>query len=145
MDGWFIYHPHVRKSCVITQLRLFRIDDEEHISLTDLARYANPEEPKTPIYAWMRNKDVLAYLGLWEQLNNIEFKGHEFETFENEAGKNSFYMSPQKWIKETNAIAIFIMKISKVSNSTRLNLTSYIELYTINNIGTYIEGDDYGK
>lgn len=54
----------------------------------------------------MRNKDVIAYLGLWEQLNNENFKGHEFETFENQAGKNSFYMSPQKWIKETNAVSI---------------------------------------
>src|SRR5574344_77088 len=61
----------------------------------------------------MRNKDVLAYLGLWEQLNNENFKGHEFETFENEAGKNSFYMSPQKWIKETNAVGI----ISKSGNN----------------------------
>lgn len=47
----------------------------------------------------MRNKDVIAYLGLWEKLNNENFKGHEFTTFENLAGKNSFYMSPQKWIK----------------------------------------------
>ena len=50
----------------------------------------------------MRNKDVIAYLGLWEKLNTENFKGHEFATFENLAGKNSFYMSPQKWIKETN-------------------------------------------
>lgn len=61
----------------------------------------------------MRNSDVIAYLGLWEQLNNKSFKGHEFETFEREAGKNSFYMSPQKWIKETNAIGI----ISKSGNN----------------------------
>ena len=46
----------------------------------------------------MRNKDVIAYLELWEKLNNENFKGHEFTTFENEAGKHSFYMSPQKWI-----------------------------------------------
>ena len=49
----------------------------------------------------MRNKNVLAYLGLWEKLNNSNFKGHEFDTFESEAGKNSFYIYPQKWIKET--------------------------------------------
>ena len=61
----------------------------------------------------MRNKDVIAYLGLWEQLNNENFKGHEFETFENQAGKNSFYMSHQKWIKETNAVGI----ISKSGNN----------------------------
>lgn len=95
------------------KINVLRIDSKEYVSLTDLARYANPEEPKIPIYAWMRNKDVLAYLGLWEQLNNENFKGHEFETFENEAGKNSFYMSPQKWIKETNAVGI----ISKSGNN----------------------------
>ena len=95
------------------KISVLRIDNKEFISLTDLARYANPEEPKVPIYAWMRNKDVLAYLGLWEQLNNENFKGHEFETFENEAGKNSFYMSPQKWIKETNDVGI----ISKSGNN----------------------------
>lgn len=95
------------------RINVLRIDNKEFISLTDLARYANPDEPKIPIYAWMRNKDVLAYLGLWEQLNNENFKGHEFETFENEAGKNSFYMSPQKWIKETNAVGI----ISKSGNN----------------------------
>ena len=95
------------------KISVLRIDNKEFISLTDLARHTSPEEPKIPIYAWMRNKDVLAYLGLWEQLNNEDFKGHEFETFENEAGKNSFYMSPQKWIKETNAIGI----ISKSGNN----------------------------
>ena len=62
------------------RINVLRIDNKEFISLTDLARYANP---KIPIYAWMRNKDVIAYLGLWEQLNNENFKGHEFETFEN--------------------------------------------------------------
>lgn len=95
------------------KINVLRIDNKDYISLTDLARYANPEEPKIPIYAWMRNTDVISYLGLWEQLNNENFKGHEFETFESEAGKNSFYMSPQKWIKETNAVGI----ISKSGNN----------------------------
>ena len=89
------------------------INGKEYISLTDLARYANFKEPKIPVQTWMRNKDVILYLGLWENLNNENFKGHEFETFKNEAGKNSFYMSPQKWIKETNAIGI----ISKSGNN----------------------------
>ena len=57
------------------------IDGKEYISLTDLARYANPEEPKIPIQNWMRNKDVVLYLGLWEILNNVGFKGVEFDTF----------------------------------------------------------------
>ena len=95
------------------KVRVIRINNKEYISLTDLARYANPEEPKIPVQTWMRNKDVISYLGLWEKLNNENFKGHKFETFENEAGKHSFYMSPQRWIKETNAIGI----ISKSGNN----------------------------
>lgn len=95
------------------RIKVIRIGSKEYISLTDLARYANPEEPKIPIQTWMRNKDVIAYLGLWENLNNENFKGHEFTTFENSAGRNNFYMSPQKWVKETNAIGI----ISKSGNN----------------------------
>ena len=106
---------NIKAEIVVKEQRIsvLRIDNKEFISLTDLARYANPEEPKIPVQAWMRNKDVISYLGLWEKLNNENFKGHEFETFENEAGKHSFYMSPQKWIKETNAIGI----ISKSGNN----------------------------
>lgn len=61
----------------------------------------------------MRNKDVISYLGLWESINNENFKGVEFDTFKNEAGSNKFKMSPQKWIKETNAVGI----ISKSGNN----------------------------
>ena len=95
------------------KIKVLRINGVEYISLTDLARHVNSEEPKIPIQTWMRNKDVISYLGLWEKLNNKDFKGHEFTTFENSAGRNSFYMSPQKWIKETNAIGI----ISKSGNN----------------------------
>lgn len=95
------------------KVKVLNVNNKEYISLTDLARYANSAEPKIPIQTWMRNKDVIAYLGLWEKINNENFKGHEFTTFENEAGKHSFYMSPQKWIKETNAIGI----ISKSGNN----------------------------
>lgn len=89
------------------------IHQTEYISLTDIARYANPKEPKVPIQTWMRNKDVISYLGLWEKLNNPNFKGIEFTTFENQAGKNSFYLSPQKWIEATDAIGI----VSKSGNN----------------------------
>lgn len=82
------------------------INNKEYISLTDLARYADNEEPKYPIQNWMRNKDVISYLGLWEEINNENFKGVEFDTFKNEAGSNKFRISPQKWIKETNAIGM---------------------------------------
>ena len=92
---------------------VMRVGDVDYISLTDLARYADPNEPKIPVYSWMRNSDVISYLGLWEKFNNKNFKGHEFETFENESGKNSFYISPQKWIRTTDAIGI----ISKSGNN----------------------------
>ena len=99
------------------KIGVMRIGNEEYISLTDLARYANPEEPKVPIQTWMKNKDVISFLGLWEKLNNENFKGIEFATFENGAGKNSFYMSPQRWIKETNAKGI-ISKSGKYGEGT---------------------------
>lgn len=88
------------------KIGVLRIDNKEYISLTDLARYADNEEPRLPIRDWMRNKEVISYLGLWESMNNKNFKGGEFATFKNEAGSNKFKMSPQKWIKETNAIGI---------------------------------------
>ena len=94
-------------------VKVLRINNSDFISLTDLARYANPEDPKIPVQTWMRNKNVISFLGLWEKLHNPNFKGLEFTTFESEAGKNSFYMSPQRWIKETNAIGI----ISKSGNT----------------------------
>lgn len=88
------------------KIKVITIDNKEFISLTDLARYADNEEPRLPIRDWMRNKDVIAYLGLWESIHNDNFKGGEFATFKNEAGSNTFKMSPQKWIRETNAIGI---------------------------------------
>ena len=94
-------------------INVIRIDDKEFISLTDLARYADEDDPRYPIQNWMRNKDVISYLGLWESINNENFKGVEFDTFKNEAGSNKFKISPQKWIRETNAIGI----ISKSGNN----------------------------
>lgn len=95
------------------EIKFKSIDKEKYISLTDLARYVNPKEPKIPIQTWMRNKDVLGYLGLWESIHNPSFKGIEFTTFEAAAGKNSFYLSPQRWIETTDAIGI----ISKSGNN----------------------------
>ena len=97
------------KTAIIVKYRkigVLRIGNKEYISLTDLARYADSEEPRLPIRDWMRSKEVISYLGLWESINNENFKGGEFDTFKNEAGSNKFKMSPQKWIKETNAIGI---------------------------------------
>jgi len=77
----------------------------EFISLTDIARYKS-DEPFIVINNWMRGKDTIEFLGLWEQLHNPDFKPIEFDRFRKEAGYNAFTLSPQKWIENTNAIGI---------------------------------------
>lgn len=81
------------------------IGKEDYISLTDIARYRS-DEPKDVVKNWLRSKSTIEFLGLWEKMNNPNFKGVEFDSFKNEAGSNVFTMSPQKWIKATNAIGI---------------------------------------
>lgn len=79
--------------------------ENEFISLTDIARYKS-DDPTAVIQNWMRNRDVIEFLGLWEKLHNPEFKPLEFEGFREQAGANAFTMSPRKWIEATNAIGI---------------------------------------
>lgn len=79
--------------------------ENEFISLTDIARYKS-DDPTAVIQNWMRNRDVIEFLGLWEKLHNPEFKPLEFEGFREQAGANAFTMSPRKWIETTNAIGI---------------------------------------
>lgn len=81
------------------------VGKEDYISLTDIARYRS-DEPKDVVKNWLRSKSTIEFLGLWEQINNPDFKGVEFDSFKNEAGANSFTMSPQKWINATNAIGV---------------------------------------
>ncbi len=78
----------------------------EYISLTDIAKYRNAEEPFSIINNWMRNRSTIEFIGLWEKLNNPDFKPLEFERFRHEAGSNYFVLSPQRWIESTNAIGI---------------------------------------
>ena len=80
-------------------------DANDFISLTDIAKYKS-DDPTATIQNWMRNKDVIEFLGLWEQLNNPDFNPLEFEVFRNAAGSNAFTLSPQKWIRATHAIGI---------------------------------------
>ena len=77
----------------------------DYISLTDIARYKS-DEPSDVIKNWMRRKDTIEFLGLWESLNNINFNSVEFDRIKSEAGYNSFTLSPKKWISLTNAIGI---------------------------------------
>ena len=78
----------------------------DYISLTDIARYKNVHEPKDVVKNWLRVRDTIEFLGLWETIHNPDFKGVEFDSFRKEAGTNAFTLSPQRWIEKTNAIGI---------------------------------------
>ena len=80
--------------------------DDDFISLTDIARAKNPKEPKDVVKNWMRLRSTLEFLGIWETLNNTSFNRVEFDPLLAESGKNSFTMSPTRWINEFNAIGI---------------------------------------
>ena len=87
-------------------IRIFTTDFEnEYLSLTDIAKYKS-NDPNDVIKNWMRGRETLEFLGLWEKLHNSDFKPIEFEGFKNKAGANAFTMSPKKWIESTNAIGI---------------------------------------
>ncbi len=79
---------------------------EDFICITDIAKFKNPDAPRDIIKNWMRSKNTIELLGIWEKLNNQDFKQVEFDLFRNEAGYNHFVLSPQKWISTTNAIGL---------------------------------------
>ncbi len=76
-------------------------DNSDFISLTDMAKKFGDD---VLIYSWMRNRNTLEFIGIWEKIHNPGFKGLEFETFKNQAGLNSFSLTPRKWIEATGAI-----------------------------------------
>lgn len=89
-----------------TEITFINKEIGEYISLTDIAKYRNPVEPFSIINNWMRSRSTIEFLGLWEKLNNSDFKPIEFERFKSEAGSNYFVLSPQRWIESTNATGI---------------------------------------
>ena len=88
------------------QIYTFQQNEGDYISLTDMARYKNPLEPKDVVKNWMRNYSTIEFLGIWERINNPNFKGVEFDSFKKVAGANSFTLSPQLWIEKTGAIGV---------------------------------------
>jgi hypothetical protein len=89
-----------------TEIVLFTKETEDYISLTDIAKYRDSENPSQIISLWLRTYSTIEYIGLWELLHNPDFKPHIYEGFKIESAKPSFWMSAQKWINETNAIGI---------------------------------------
>ena len=88
------------------EINVTGIGDDDYISLTYIARAKNPKEPKDVVKNWMRLRSSLEFLGIWETLNNPNFNRVEFDPLLAESGKNSFTMSPTRWINEFNAIGI---------------------------------------
>ncbi len=80
--------------------------ENEFISLTDIAKYRNADEPRFVIQNWMRNRNTIEFLGVWEHLHNPDFNRVQFEAVKSEAGLNRFVMTPSKWIEQMNAIGI---------------------------------------
>lgn len=87
------------------EIRITSSKEADYISLTDIAKYRS-DDPNAVIQNWLRNRNTIEYLGLWEKINNPDFKPLEFEGFRKEAGLNGFTLSPKKWIASTNAIGI---------------------------------------
>lgn len=99
-------------------VRVMRVGDIDYISLTDLAKYQNADDPSGVIRNWMSNKNSFDYYGLWEEINNESFNSVEFHRIKiNEAGYNRFTMTPNRWKKNFNAIGI-IPSSGKYSNGT---------------------------
>ena len=100
------------------KIGILRVGNANYISLTDLAKYQNSSDPSFTIKNWLRRINTIDYIGLWEELHNLDFNLVEFDQIKTEYGKNSFAMSPTQWIKRTNAIGI-------VSKGGRYSIGTY--------------------
>ena len=119
-------------------IKTIAVNDIDYICITDIARQKNEADPNGVIANWMRNRNTVEFLGIWETLNNPNFNPLEFEGFRKEAGLNAFTLSPSRWIAATNAIGILsqsgryggtyavsdiafeLWKVAKYSNGTVL-------------------------
>ena len=84
----------------------WNMERDDYISLTDIAKVKDSDNPRYIIQNWMRNRNTIEFLGVWESLYNPNFNRVEFDTVKSQAGLNSFVMTPQKWIEATAAIGI---------------------------------------
>ena len=82
------------------------VDEADYICITDIAKYKSLDRTDDLIRNWLRNRNTIEFLGIWEQLNNPNFKPVEFDGFRKQAGLNSFTLTPKQWIEKTSAIGI---------------------------------------
>lgn len=88
------------------EISSYKKDQLEYICITDIARYKNAERTDDLVRNWLRNRNTIEFLGIWEQLNNHNFKPVEFDGFRKQAGLNSFAITPKQWIDSTGAIGL---------------------------------------
>lgn len=88
------------------EVRLLGVQEKDYLCLTDIARYKNVDASDDLIRNWLRNRNTIEFLGIWEQINNPAFNPVEFDGFRKQAGLNSFSLTPKQWIERTGAIGI---------------------------------------
>lgn len=88
------------------EITIVQINEDDYISLTDIAKIKNDEDTNMVIASWIRRVDTIEFLKLWELINNENFKPTDFEGFKSKPGQNAFTISPKKWIELTNAIGL---------------------------------------
>jgi hypothetical protein len=93
------------------EVRLAEVNDQDYICLTDIARYKHADTNDDLIRSWLRNRNTIEFLGIWEKINNPAFNPVEFDGFRNRAGLNSFTLSPKRWIVRTGTIGIKQMRL----------------------------------
>jgi hypothetical protein len=89
-----------------TEITVIHQQDDDFISLTDIARHRDAERGDYIIQNWMRNRNTIEFLGIWEKLNNRTFNSIEFDGIRKQAGLNSFSLTPKRWISQTGTVGI---------------------------------------
>ena len=87
-----------------TEITVIELNEKDYISLTDMVK--NIENGLALIEKWLRNKNTIEFLGIWEEMYNPNFNSPEFEGIKNEAGLNRFILSVKQWTEKTNSIGI---------------------------------------
>jgi hypothetical protein len=96
-----------------SEITVFKTQDEDYISLTDIAKSKNHTDASDIIRNWLRNRNTIEFLGVWEKIHNPNFKVVEFDGFKKDAGLNSFTLSSKKWIKSSNSTVEFLIFTSQ--------------------------------
>jgi hypothetical protein len=110
-------NKNLKVEAMNVEVSIITKENSDYISLTDIARFKDQERSDYIIQNWMRGKSVVEFIGLWEKINNSNFNSIEFDVIKNEAGSNSFSLTPKKWINLTSAIG-FITKTGRYNSGT---------------------------